>query len=80
MLVVLGVCLLLSSESPLRRITWEGGGLDLRCRLSPGFHQKVETGSLQGYASSWVRVGVRSRIPLTLASTTLVFDSAFVLL
>ena len=80
MLATLDICLLLLLENPLGRIMREEGGLDLRCRLSPGFHQKVETGSLQGYVSSWVRVGVQSRIPLTLASIMLVFDSAFVLL
>ena len=79
-LATLGVCLLLLLENPLMRIVREGGGLDLRCRLSPGFHQKVETGSLRGYVSSWVRVGVRSRILLTPASIALVFGSACVLL
>ena len=79
MLATLDICLLLLSENPLERIARGGGGLDLCCRLSPGFHQKVETGSLQGCVSSRVRVGVQSRIPLILASIALVFDSAFVL-
>ena len=80
MLAALDVYLLLLLENPLKQIAREGGGSDLRCCLSPGFHQKVETGSLQGYVSSRARVGVRSRILLTLASTVLVFDLAFVLL
>ena len=80
MLVTLDVYLLLSLGKLLGQITQEGGGSDLHCRLSPGFHQKVETGSLRGYVSSRACVGVRSRILLTLASIVLAFNSVSMLL
>ena len=50
-----------------------GGGSGLHYRPSPGFHQKVRIRSLRVHASFLVRVAVRSRIPLILASTVLVY-------
>ena len=78
MLVVLGICLLTLLENLLTRIVLVEVGLDLCCRLSPGFHQKVETENLQEYVSFLVRVGVQSQIPLILASIVLVVGLVFV--
>ena len=79
MLATLDVCLLLLLESLLGQIAREGGGSDLRCRLSPGFHQKVRIRSLWGHVSFLARVVTRSRIPLVPASIALVCGLVFVL-
>ena len=78
MLLVFAACLLMLLENLRVRIVLGEAGLDLRCRLSPGFHQKVETENPQEYASFLVRVKVRSRIPLVLASIVLVISLVFV--
>ena len=80
MLVTLGVCLLLSSGTPLERTVRAGGGLDLRYHPSPGFHQKVRIGSLRGRVSFLAHVATRSQIPLIPASIMLVCGLVFVLL
>ena len=78
MLVVFVTCLPTLLENLLTRIVLGEVRLDLRCCLSLGFHQKVETENLQEYVSFLVHVGVQSRIPLVLASIVLVIGLVFV--
>ena len=80
MLVVRNVFLLGRLGSSSGRTAQVGGELDLRYRPSPGFHQKVRIGSLQGHVSFLARVVIRNRIPLVPASIVLVCGLVFMLL